>query len=98
MIAAQPDAGHEIVDVGQMVIDFTPAERDPSPARHTAEQLEKPAIARTVDTGRPKNDGLDPGPLRSLTHETLAFELGRDWLKGVFNTDMVDAQYDVVDA
>src|SRR6267143_2044961 len=45
MNAAQAKAFYEIVDEGQMVMDFARAERDPPPPRDPAKQPQQPAIA-----------------------------------------------------
>ena len=59
MLAAQPKAFDQVVDVGEMVVDFAASERRPIAARDAAKQLQQPAIARTVDAGRPRDRDLD---------------------------------------
>ena len=49
MLAAQPEALDEIVDVGEMVVDLAAPEHRKPAARHAAKQLQQPPIAGAVD-------------------------------------------------
>ena len=75
VLAAQPKAFDEIVDVGQMVVDLAAAERDPAAPRDAAKQLQQPAIAGTVDAAGPRDRDLDAEPRARFAREPLAFEL-----------------------
>src|SRR4029077_11167714 len=76
MLAAEPEAFDEIVDVGEMVIDFAAAERHPPSTRDASEQPEETAIRRSVDAGRPRNRDVDAETACGLARQPLAFEFG----------------------
>ena len=59
MLAAQPEAFDEIVDVGEMVIDLAAAQHRKAPPRDAAKQLQQPPIAGPVDAARPDDRDLD---------------------------------------
>ena len=76
MRAAQPEPVHEIVNVRKMVIDVACTERDPAASGDTAEQLQQPAIARTVNAGRAHDGQLDPAAGGRFARHLLPFQLG----------------------
>ncbi len=56
---AQPQAFADVVDVRQVVRDAAGTEQHEAPLRDLAEQFEQAAIARAVDSRRPRDDQLD---------------------------------------
>src|SRR6185295_11636760 len=74
MLSAQPEALDQIVNVGEMVVDFS-APQDRKPADHVSKQLEQPPIAGSVDAARPGDRQLHAASIGSLSRHLFAFEL-----------------------
>src|SRR4029453_2744631 len=73
--AAQAKALHQIVDVREVIKDTAISENDEPAAADTAKELEKSAVARTVNARRPDDDDFDPGVARRLAGDLLPFQL-----------------------
>ncbi len=75
VLAAEPKPFDEIVNVGEMVVDFAASQHRKPAARDAAKQLQQPAIAGSVDAARPDDRHFDAEALAGLSREPLAFEL-----------------------
>ena len=73
---AEPEAFHEIVDVGEVVVDAAAAQHDEAPPRHAAEQFQQAAIARAVNPRWSGNDDVDAGRGSGVSRNPLPFQLG----------------------
>ena len=73
VFAAESKALDEIVDVGEMVVDF-PAAQHRKAAHGVPEQLQESAVARTVDAARPDNRDLDAEPRRGRPRPLFPFD------------------------
>src|SRR5262249_61370098 len=76
VFAQQPKAVDEIVDVGEMVIDFAAAQREPPAPGDAAKQPQQPAVPRAVDPGWPRDRYFNPTTRARRLSQALAFELG----------------------
>src|SRR5215831_9116847 len=75
MLAAETEPLDQIVDVGEMVIDFAAAQDRKPSSRHSAKQLQQPAIAGPVDAARTDDRDFDAQALTGFACKSLAFEL-----------------------
>ena len=75
VLAAEPKAFHQIVDVGQMVIDFAVSEGNPPTMRHTAEEFEQTSIAGSVNTARSYHRDFNAAARSGFARQAFPFKL-----------------------
>ncbi len=74
--AAESKPFDKIVDERQVIEHPAAADHRKSPPREAAEHSQKPRVAGSVNSNRPRHDHIETGALAKLTRRLLRLELG----------------------
>ena len=73
---AQPQAGHQIVDVGEVIEDLAAPEHRKTSAGDAAKHLQEARVAGPIDANRPRDHDVEPAAAAEFRGEPLGVELG----------------------